>query len=215
MDHKNNIITPQAIQNYCNIHSSPPSDYLIALAQNEKIQDRARMLSGHYLGKLLSLLSKMLRPSCIVEVGTFIGYGTICLAEGLTDGGHIISIEKDQRHYEIAKEMLATHPLSGKIKLVHEDATITLEQIDEEIDLLFLDAAKRKYIEHYELAFPKIRSGGVILADNVLWKGTVINDETDKLGEGLKAFNTHILNDDRVEKILLPIDDGLHLIRKK
>ena len=173
------------------------------------------MLSGSFLGRLLSMVSKMVSPKTILEIGTFTGYGTLCLAEGLQPGGTLITLEKNENLKEFYNEQLSSIGSDKTIIQKLGDAAEIIPTLNYTFDLVFMDAAKRQYRNYYDLLFDKLRPGGIIMADNVLWKGKVVTDDVDKLGKGLMLFNEYIVNDDRVDNILLPIDDGVNLIRKK
>jgi len=205
-------------------------DYISAHTTREpevlrKIQHRTglytvnpRMLSGHVQGRLLSFLSGLIRPQRILELGTFAGYSALCLAEGLQEGGKVVTIEKNDELEDFIRENLALTPLGQCVELhigTTRDVIPTLPS-DQLFDLVFIDADKREYINDYELLFPLVRKGGIILADNTLWDGHIIDPEYDhdKQTQGLRAFNDMIQADDRVENLILPVRDGLTIIRK-
>ncbi len=174
------------------------------------------MLSGHYQGRVLSFLSKLVQPKRILEVGTFTGYATICLAEGLVDDGIIHSIEVNRE----LEEMLVSHfnstDVGKKIKLHFGEATAIIPALaDENWDLVFIDADKKNNYTYFQLVFDKVKSGGLIIIDNVLWKGKVYGDEKDTDTENIRKLNDQITADTRVEKLILPVRDGLLIIRKK
>ena len=173
------------------------------------------MLSEAYLGRFLQFIGMIVKPKYILEVGTFTGYGAICLAQILEENGTVVTLEKDPSLKDFAKDLIEELGLTDKIDARFGDAAELIQELDFEFDLVFIDAAKRQYVNYYELILPKLRKGGIIIADNVLWKGLITNDEKDKLCEGLDNFNQHVHNDPRTENILLPIDDGINLIRKK
>lgn len=209
-----NITSPE-IRKYCEAHSKKPGQHLNDLEEKSAITEQTKMLSGSFLGRLLSMISKMVAPKTILEIGTFTGYGTLCLAEGLQPGGTLITLEKNTQLKNFYSEQLPS--IQQDITVIQKlgDAAEIIPTLDYTFDLIFMDAAKRQYKNYYELLFDKIRPGGIIMADNVLWKGKVATDDVDKLGEGLMLFNEYIVNDNRVDNILLPIDDGINLIRKK
>lgn len=205
-------------------------DYISAHTTREpevlrKIQHRTglytvnpRMLSGHVQGRLLSFLSGLIRPQRILELGTFAGYSALCLAEGLKEGGKVVTIEKNDELEDFIRENLSLTPLGQCVELhigTTRDVIPTLPS-DQLFDLVFIDADKREYINDYELLFPLVRKGGIILADNTLWDGHIIDPEYDhdKQTQGLRAFNDMIQADDRVENLILPVRDGLTIIRK-
>ena len=173
------------------------------------------MLSGEYLGQYLRMMSMILKPKYVLEFGTFTGYGSICLLEGLQAGGQVYTLEKDATHADISAKHFRDFGATDQITMLTGDAMEAIAEINHPWDLVFIDAAKRQYIKYYEYVLPLMPSGGVILADNVLWKGIVATDNLDKLGEGLHAFNQHVFQDDRVENMILPLDDGVHFIVKK
>ena len=177
----------------------------------------ARMISGHLQGQVLSMISKMIQPNRILEIGTFTGYSAICLAKGLTKNGKLITIEIDDELENMASNYFekagVRHLIEQKIGL----ATEIIQQINGQFDLVFIDADKREYTTYYNLIFEKVNSGGYILADNTLWSGKVIDEvKSDDLQTiGIVEFNERIKNDNRVEKVILPLRDGMTLIRKK
>jgi caffeoyl-CoA O-methyltransferase len=174
------------------------------------------MLSGHYQGRLLSMLSKMMQPRRILEIGTFTGYATICLAEGLTDDGLIHTIEVNHE----MEEMLIKHFKSTNVdkKVVMHfglAAQIIVEMQETNFDMVFIDADKKNNLLYFNLIFDKVRSGGLIIIDNVLWKGKVYGDENDADTRSIRELNDRIAEDTRVEKLIIPVRDGIMLIRKK
>lgn len=216
MDLRNSeLITPQLIANYCYQFSDAEPEALQRLAQKTIEYGQEKMMSGAYLGRILSMISKIVKPQCILEIGTFTGYGSLCLAEGLADNGLLITIEKNPELKSFSQSHIDELGYTDRIKQHIGDAAEIISELDHTFDLVFIDAAKRQYVNYYELVLPKVRPGGIILADNTLWKGTVVQDQADKLGEGIKKFNAHVRNDDRVNNVLLSLDDGLNLIIKK
>lgn len=177
----------------------------------------ARMLSGHLQGQVLALLSKMIQPERILEIGTFTGYSAICLANGLTENGKLITIELDDELEGLAQKYFIKAGLQQKIVQVIGPALEIIPSLSETFDLVFLDADKREYVEYYTLIFDRVRSGGYIIADNTLWNGKVLNEPSpgDDQTLGIIAFNEMIKNDSRVEKVILPLRDGMTVIRKK
>lgn len=176
-----------------------------------------RMLSGHFQGLLLQFLSKMISPEKILELGTFTGYSAICLAYGLTKNGKIITIEKNEELKFISQKYFKKSGFDKNILQIFGVAKEILPTIDDSFDLVFIDADKREYLSNYNLIFDKVKKGGYILADNVFWNGKVLEpvDSKDDYTKGIIEFNEFIKKDDRVEKITLPIRDGLMMIRKK
>lgn len=175
------------------------------------------MISGHIQGLILTMLSKMIRPQNILEVGTFTGYSAICLAKGLVEGGHIYTIEVEDELEHFASRYFEKAGIKNSVVQLIGDAKILIPEIKESFDLVFLDADKKDYCSYYKLVFDKVPSGGYIIADNTLWDGKVIQpiDPNDYFTQGIKQFNELIRNDSRVEKVILPIRDGITIIRKK
>lgn len=208
-------ITSPEIRQYCENLSKKPPQYLKALEKKSEITQQLKMLSGSFLGRFLSMVSLIVKPKVILEIGTFTGYGTLCLAEGLQKGGTLITLEKNDDVKSFYKEFESSLNKDISIIQMMGDAAELIPKLDYKFDLVFIDAAKRQYKNYYDLLFDKINPGGLILADNVLWKGKVVTEDVDKLGKGLMLFNEYICNDERVDNILLPIDDGVNVIRKK
>lgn len=177
---------------------------------------RPRMLSGHLQGRILKMICRMVNAKCVLELGTFTGYSAQCFAEALPDDGVIYTIEANDELEDFINKYLDKSPNKHKIKLIIGDAVKEIAKIDELFDLVFIDANKRDYCEYYNLIFPKVRKGGVILADNTLWDGKVyLSDDKDAQTEGLRAFNDMIAADTRVEKVILASRDGLTIIYKR
>jgi caffeoyl-CoA O-methyltransferase len=208
------------IQDYASRFTSPESPLLTELLEKTMAERKDKaMLSGFYQGRLLSMLSKMLQPKRILEVGTFMGYSALCLAEGLADGGKIITLDVQPETHEIAKEFIARSEFAGKIDARLGNAVEIIPTLDETFDLVFIDADKPNYSNYFDLAFPKLKIGGIIVADNVLWSGRVLDvekgTETEESCAALHEFNQKILADERVVNVLLTIRDGLMVIRKE
>ena len=177
---------------------------------------KPHMLSGHYQGRLLSFLSKMMQPKRILEIGTFTGYATICLAEGLTEDGIIHTIEVNREMEEMLNSHFKSTNVENKIKLHFGAAEEVIANLDEKsFDIVFIDADKKNNYNYFQLIIEKVRSGGLIIIDNVLWKGKVYGVEKDADTQGIRKLNDQIAVDTRVEKIILPVRDGILLIRKK
>ena len=187
------------------------------------------MLSGHVQGRVLSMLSQMIQPKRILELGTFTGYSALCLAEGLTEDGKLITIEHNDEMEEAIRRNLALSSLGEKIELVIGDAKEELKRLGNEaegerleakgerFDLVFIDADKKEYCDYLDLVMPLMREGGWILADNTLWDGHIIDPayDKDKQTVALRAFNDKVMQDERLEKVILPLRDGLTIIRVK
>jgi predicted O-methyltransferase YrrM len=176
-----------------------------------------RMISGHLQGKILRMLSLMIRPKRTLEIGTFTGYSAICLAQGMTEEGHLHTIELNDEIVDIPLKYFEKFNLSNKITLHVGDAKKIIPTLAESFDLIFIDGEKSEYAEYYNLVFDKVVPGGFILADNILWSGKILEEEAsnDHFTKGIKVFNELIRNDLRVEKVILPIRDGLMILRKK
>ena len=173
------------------------------------------MLSGLLQGRLLSMISKLISPHLIVEIGTFTGYSTLCLAEGLSESGKIITVDNNRETAYIPKKYFLKSEYSQKIHFILDDAINVLQEINQEIDMVFLDADKKNYSKYVEIVKPKLRSGGIIIADNILWKGKVVEDFKDKKTECIREFNSFIRSDSSLEVLILPIRDGISIVRKK
>jgi caffeoyl-CoA O-methyltransferase len=174
-----------------------------------------RMLSGHYQGRVLSMLSKLITPTRILEIGTFTGYATLCLAEGLAESGKLFTLDINAELEDMVRKNFADSPYNNQIEYILGDATQTVNQLDEVFDLVFIDADKKNNGTYYDLVFDRVRSGGLIIVDNVLWNGKVLNNQQDKDTKNITIFNDRVAADDRVEKLILPVRDGLFIIRKK
>ncbi len=207
----------EKIQNYAEKFTSGEGELLTSLS-NKTDRERSdyQMLSGFYQGRLLAMFSKMLQPRRILEIGTFMGYSALCLAEGLTDDGVIFTLDIEPETNEIAKEFWAKSDLSSKIESYLGNAAEILPTLDETFDLVFIDADKPAYANYYDLVFPKLRIGGVIIADNVLREGKVLDAETgDEDAVALHKYNQKVQADDRVSNILFAVRDGLMVCEKK
>ncbi|WP_222535222.1 O-methyltransferase [Pedobacter polysacchareus] len=202
----------QLLLNYC----EPESALLKKIDRETNLKVlMPRMISGHYQGRVLSFLSKMITPRRILEIGTFTGYATICLAEGLTEDGIIYTLDKNEELEEMVIRNLAAAPSPEKIRYILGDATETINDLEETFDLVFIDADKKNNGTYYDLIFDRVRPGGLIIVDNVLWSGKVLKPAQDKETKNISTFNDKIAADNRVEKLILPIRDGLFIIRKK
>ncbi len=174
----------------------------------------AQMLSGHVQGKILEMISCMIQPQRILEIGTFTGFSALCLAKGLQPGGKLYTLELREEDAATAKKYFQ-QANAGNINLHIGDARTIIPTLEEEWDLVFIDADKVSYIEYYELTLPRVRKEGFILADNVLFHGEVLQTEVKgKNAKAIQAFNEHVMNDNRVEKVLLTVRDGLMLMKK-
>jgi len=210
-------ILPHELQAYLDDHCEPEPELLQKINRDTYLKVlKPHMLSGHYQGRLLSMLSKMMQPKRILEIGTFTGYATICLAEGLTEDGIIHTIEVNREMEEMLNSHFKLTNVEKKVRLHFGAATEILADFGDEIfDLAFIDADKKNNYTYFELIFDKVRSGGLIIIDNVLWKGKVYGEENDADTQGIRKLNDQIAADTRVEKLILPVRDGILLIRKK
>ena len=206
------------LSEYIEQHSTSESEVLQQITRNTHLEViNPRMLSGHVQGRVLSMLSQMIRPKRILELGTFTGYSALCLAEGLTEDGKLITIEHNDEMEEAIRRNLALSPLGNKIELVIGDAKEELRRLDDKFDLVFIDADKKEYCDYLDLVLPLMRLGGWILADNTLWDGHIIDPayDKDKQTVALRAFNDKVAENERLEKVILPLRDGLTIIKLK
>ena len=211
----------ELIEDYVLSHIDAEPDELRSLDRETHLYHlRPRMCSGHLQGRLLKMLVRMINPTTILELGTFTGYSALCLAEGLiAPEAHVHTIEIDDELEDFITEHFSKSPLADRITLHIGDACEILKAMDvnSEFDLVFMDANKRDYCEYYDLVFPHLRHGGFIIADNTLWDGKVIDwgKKLDAQTEGILRFNDMVAADDRVEKVIIPLRDGLTIIYKK
>lgn len=209
---------PADLADYADAHTSSESDVLQRLNRDTHAHVlHPRMLSGHLQGRLLSMLSHMIRPRRVLEIGTYTGYSAICLAEGLADGGRVITIDKNEELEVIARRYWAETPYASQIDLRIGQASAIIPALTDTFDLVFIDADKENYALYYDLVFDKVRPGGFILADNVLWSGKVVEPvkPADRDTQAVIAFNQKIHTDPRVEHLLLPVRDGILIARKQ
>lgn len=206
------------LDDYVCAHTSEEPKLLYELNRETNINVlRPRMLSGHFQGRLLSMLSKMIQPKDVLEIGTYTGYSALCFAEGLAMDGHIITIDRNEELEELVNEFVKRSEFKDQIKCIIGDAMTIIPELKRKFDLVFIDADKANYINYYHMVFDKVRSGGYIIVDNVLWSGKVIEEvaEEDIDTKVLIELNDLIHKDNRVEEVLLPIRDGLLIVRKK
>ncbi len=206
------------LEDYILAHTEEESELLAEL--NRETEHKIllpRMLSGHLQGKLLGMISKMIKPDYILEIGTYTGYSALCLAQGLTADGILHTIEINDELENFTKSFLEKSEISHKIKFHIGNARTIIPQLPDDIDLVFIDGDKRQYLDYYKLVIEKTKKGGFILADNVLWSGKVANKnlKLDEYTKGILVFNDFVHQDDRVENVILPIRDGIMLLRKK
>lgn len=209
---------PAEIEQYAIDHSKPECSVLSDLHRETWAKVlRPRMLSGHLQGKILESFSHMMRPQRVLEIGTYTGYSAICMAYGLAEGGKLITIDINDEISEIAEKYITQAGLSDKIEFKIGDARKIIPTLNETWDLVFIDADKENYGAYYDLVFDKVRKGGFIVADNVLWSGKVMDpyELLDEETKSLVDFNQKVLTDDRVDNVLMPVRDGLMVIRKR
>jgi caffeoyl-CoA O-methyltransferase len=204
-----------ALQAYAEAHSSQESELLKKInRETHALIMKPRMLSGHMQGRLLAMISKMIRPKCILEIGTYTGYSALCLVEGLQPDGKLITLDINEELENRVKGYFKASKFSDQIDFQIGNALSIIPTLNESFDLVFIDADKENYSNYYDLVLGKVKAGGFILADNVLWSGKVIQPQADKDTRSIVAFNDKVHNDPRVENVLLPIRDGITLIRK-
>jgi len=205
----------EQVQLYAEKLSSREDELLGKISAYTKTHPEAQMLSGHLQGKLLEMLSSMIRPRRILEIGTFMGYSAICLAKGLTEDGQLHTIELRESEAVKAKEFIAQSQYSSRIILHVGSALDIIPSLSETWDLVFIDADKPAYIDYFNLVLPKLRKNGFILADNIFFHGQVLEEPvTNKNAKGIKAFNEYVQQRTDIDKVVLTVRDGLYLIRK-
>jgi len=205
----------KSIYAYCESVSDSPSDILHQLYRETHLKTLApRMASGPVQGRFLSLFSKLVNPKQVLEIGTFTGYATICLAEGLAENGHIHTLEVNPELSHISDKYFKLAGIQDKVTRHIGDAKLLISELYRQFDIVFIDAKKKDYSLYFDLVIGKVRSGGFILADNVLWDGKVYQGSQDATTQSLRAFNQKVKEDPRVETLLLPLRDGLTIMRK-
>ena len=206
---------PEEIDQYARDHSSEESPLLKKIHRDTHAEVlMPRMVSGHLQGRFLSMISSMIKPKVILEIGTYTGYSAICLAEGLAKGGKLITIDINEELETRVRGYFKEAGLEQKIDYRIGDAVELIPDLKESFDLDFLDADKENYQLYFDLVFDKMAVGGFLFADNVLWSGKVIGAKEDKDTRAIKSFNDRITNDPRLEKMLLPLRDGIMMVRK-
>lgn len=206
---------PEDLQKYVEDHTSTEAELLKKITRDTHAKVlMPRMLSGHVQGRFLSMISHFMSPKNILEVGTYTGYSAICLAEGLPPGGKLVTIDVNEELESRVRNYFEEAGLNNKIDYRIGNAAQIIPALDTIFDLVFIDADKENYSKYYDLVFDKVRAGGLILADNVLWSGKVTKPKPDKDTRALLEFNQKIMNDPRVENLLMPLRDGIMMIRK-
>lgn len=211
------MINSEALDRYIEDHSDAENDYLKALIRATNVNLlRPRMASGHIQGRILKMFTQMIRPNYILEIGTYSGYSALCMAEGLPQDGKIYTFEINDEQEDFTRPWFENSPYANQIEFFIGNALDIVPTLNITFDMAFIDGDKRDYIAYYEMVLKHLSKGGYILADNTLWDGHVIEIPKDNDWQtiGIKAFNNYITNDKRVEKVILPLRDGLTMIRK-
>jgi len=207
---------PENIEHYALQHTDNEADYLQELQRQTHLKVlMPRMLSGHLQGRFLAMFAKLLQPKNILEIGTYTGYSALCLAEGLAENGKLITIDINEELEEFTKTFFEKAQMQDKITMLTGNALDIIPTLSQTWDLVFIDADKINYQKYYELVLPQVRTGGWIIADNVLWSGKVVDKQAqDKDTQAIRAFNDFVQNDKRVSNFLLPLRDGLLVMQK-
>jgi len=209
-------LVSEEIERYIEIHTSDEGEALKALDRRTHMDVlMPRMLSGKVQGRFLSILSRAIRPRYILEIGTFTGYSAICLAEGLQEGGKLVTIDINEERENIVQSAIRDAGMEDKIETLTGPAAEIIPGLDLDLDLVFIDADKASYSLYFDLVIDKVRSGGLILADNVLWSGKVVQEKKDKDTLALQLFNQKVQQDARVDNVILSVRDGISFIYKK
>jgi caffeoyl-CoA O-methyltransferase len=206
----------EKVEEYSIAHTSPESTLLNVIDRETHLEVlRPRMLSGHFQGRILSMLAKMVGPTRILEIGTYTGYSALCLAEGLSKDGRLYTIDINEELEDRVRQYFLDSPYNSQIDFIIGDATNLIPTLNENWDMVFIDADKKNYLNYYELVISSVKSGGYIIADNVLWSGKVVEKEhDDEDTQALRVFNDTLSKDSRLEVVLLPVRDGLLIARK-
>lgn len=211
-------LIPEILQQYCDAHTTPETQVLKKLNRDTHAHVlQPRMLSGHFQGRLLSMISHMIKPRYVLEIGTYTGYSAICLAEGLQPDGMLITIDVNPEREAMVNRYIQQAGFEQRIRHIIGDAYNIIKTLPYTYDLVFIDADKQNYKRYYDLVMKQLNAGGYIIIDNVLWSGKVLSENertSDKDTKALHELNEYIQGDSRVENILLPIRDGLMLVRK-
>jgi caffeoyl-CoA O-methyltransferase len=211
----NKHLIAKEIQDYCEHFSDAEHDYLHQLMRETYLTHaQPHMLSGQLQGRFLSIISQLLNPQFILEIGTYTGYSALCLAEGLQADGELITIDVDAEKEMICNKYFQLSPYGPQIKMIVGDALKIIPTLSQTFDLVFIDADKINYSNYFSLVINQLKIGGCILVDNVLFNGDVIADKKSKNAEAVHQFNMLVKNDDRVQKVIIPIRDGITLMRK-
>lgn len=210
-------LIPEEIEEYCELHTTPESQLLNRLNRETNLKVlRPRMLSGKLQGTFLAMISRMIKPSYILEIGTYTGYSALCLAEGLTSSGELHTIEIDEELEDISRKYFKESSFHSQIHLHIGDANTIIPTLPHQWDLVFIDAEKKDYKKYFNLIFPNLRNGGIILIDNVLWSGKVVEEvaHNDYDTQAILAFNDYIQQYEGVINLTLPFRDGILMVEK-
>lgn len=210
-------LIPEEIEEYCELHTTPESQLLNRLNRETNLKIlRPRMLSGKLQGTFLAMISRMIKPSYILEIGTYTGYSALCLAEGLTSSGELHTIEIDEELEDISRKYFKESSFHSQIHLHIGDANTIIPTLPHQWDLVFIDAEKKDYKKYFDLIFPNLRNGGIILIDNVLWSGKVVEEvaHNDYDTQAILAFNDYIQQYEGVINLTLPFRDGILMVEK-
>ena len=205
------------LEEYIEQHSTPENEVLQTITRSTYNHVlNPHMLSGHVQGRVLSMLSHMIRPHRVLELGTFTGYSALCLAEGLPPGGHVWTFEANDEMEDFARHWIEGSTLSDRITLIIGDANVEAPRLGITFDMAFIDGDKRTYCQCYDTVLPLLRPGGFIIADNTLWDGHVVDHayDHDRQTQGIELFNDYVASDSRTEQVILPLRDGLTIVRK-
>ncbi|HNL83947.1 MAG TPA: O-methyltransferase [Chitinophagales bacterium] len=209
-------LLPSQIEEYIQQHTSEEMEVLAQLNRQTNTDVlMPQMLSGNVQGQFLQMISQLLRPSRVLEIGTYTGYSAICLAQGLAENGQLVTIDINEELEDMVRSFFDKAGLQDKIKYIIGNATEVIKKLDESWDLVFIDADKQNYSTYYHLVIDKVRSGGFVLADNVLWSGRITDVKKDKDTQKLAEFNQMVQQDSRVDNVIVSIRDGIMMIRKK
>lgn len=201
---------------YVELHTDSESNLLEEINRYTHLHVlKPRMLSGHLQGRILSFISRMIRPKIILEIGTYTGYSAICLLEGIKDGGKLITIDINEEISEKASSFFKKSKYNKSIEYIIGDAQDIIPRVKQNFDLVFIDADKENYSKYYDIVYPKLSKGGFILVDNVLWSGKILDKKKDTLTKVIDDFNKKIQEDNRVSNVILPVRDGIMMIQKK
>jgi caffeoyl-CoA O-methyltransferase len=209
------IVDPE-VEAYAEAHTTPPGELLERLAEETRAKTTSpQMMVGPLEGRFLAFLVRAMRARRVLEIGTFTGYSSICMASALPPGGRVVTLDVDEQTTEIARRYATEAGVVDRIDYRLGPARETLSALDGPFDLVFIDADKEGYVDYYEIALPLLAEGGLILADNVLWSGRVVEEDADETTAAVRRFNDHVRADPRVECVMLTVRDGITLIRRR